>query len=115
MVGDTALGIVTGKASMREFAQFLGGGVLFFSRVTDGTDLKGVYEINLSAVRPTPPRGGEGGAPGGPRGGGGVGGSSAGFDAMQDALREQMGLQLIATKIPVKLVVIDHVEIPPSN
>jgi uncharacterized protein (TIGR03435 family) len=115
MVGDTALGIVTGKASMREFAQFLGAGVLLFSRVTDGTDLKGVYEINLSAVRPTPPRGGEGGAAGGPRGGGGVGGSSAGFDAMQDSLREQMGLQLIATKIPVKLVVIDHVEIPPSN
>jgi uncharacterized protein (TIGR03435 family) len=114
-IGDTVLGIVTGRASMKDFAQFLSGRVVLQARVADGTNFKGIYEINVSALRPTPPRGSDG-APGGPRSGGaGVGGPSDSFLALQDALQQQMGLQLNATKIPAKLIVIDHAEMPPSN
>jgi uncharacterized protein (TIGR03435 family) len=100
---------ITGKASMKTFAEFVTGRIILLARVADATELKGIYDIHLdiSSPRPTPGAGGARGG-GGPR-------PSGGPDPFEEALRQQMGLDLTVAKVPTKLIVIDHAEKPTEN
>jgi uncharacterized protein (TIGR03435 family) len=74
-------------------------------RVVDETGLKGAYSFKLEFVPDQkPPRPGEEG-------------SSPGSDGSSifAALQEQLGLNLRASKGPVEVLVIDHVEKPTAN
>jgi uncharacterized protein (TIGR03435 family) len=110
--GDTISTVISGKASIKTFAEFMTSRVVLLARVADETRIAGIYDINLSynSPRPTPGPGG-----GGPRGGGGGGGQSAGFLALQDALQDQLGLQLNEGRVPTRLILIDHAEKPAEN
>jgi uncharacterized protein (TIGR03435 family) len=111
--GTLTYSLVTGKASMKSFAEFLTGRLILLARVSDRTGLPGIYEIKLgvSSQLPPPSDTTQGGARGGPRG---VADPSA-PSPLQDALQDQMGLQLSETKVPKQVIVVDHVEMPNKN
>jgi len=111
--GTLAYSLVTGKASMKSFAEFLTGRLILLARVSDRTGLPGIYEIKLgvSSQLPPPSDATPGGARGGPRG---VADPSA-PSPLQDALQDQMGLQLNETKVSRQVIVVDHVEMPNKN
>src|SRR5262250_1053701 len=97
------LGVVTGKASMKTLADFLTGRPLLRTRVSDGTHVEGIYDIDITVAVPLFINGA-------PRGQ--SNGQAESFDALQDALRHQLGLQLNEAKVQTRLIVIDRVEKP---
>jgi uncharacterized protein (TIGR03435 family) len=121
IVGNTEQRVITGKASMEAFLDFIsirpplraGGGGDRIDTILDRTDLKEIYSFNLSyAVPPAAPSGGDG-----QRGGGAgyVEGFSPALPNMRDALREQLGLRLESAKVPMDYIVIEHAEKPSEN
>jgi bla regulator protein blaR1 len=74
-------------------APFLGG-----RTVVDQTGLKGTYDFTLTWS--DQPVGAEGGAD---------------VPSLFTAVQEQLGLKLVATKVPVEVIVIDHIEKPSEN
>jgi uncharacterized protein (TIGR03435 family) len=111
--GSLIFSSVTGKASMKSFAEFLTGRLILLARVSDGTELPGIYEIKLSvSSQLAPPSDATpGGARGGPRGATDPSAPSP----LQDALLDQMGLQLNEAKVPKQVIVVEHVEMPNKN
>jgi uncharacterized protein (TIGR03435 family) len=103
---------VSGKVAMPWFADYLS---LRLGRpVMDQTELDGAYVIALDWVPDSPeapgaaatsqPAAPDGGAPG------------ASGPSIFTALQEQLGLKLTATKGPVEILIIDHMEkIPTEN
>ena len=117
-VGASVQRAITGSASIETFLDFLTHRLpLVNSRnpeVLDRTDLKGIYAFNFSyTVPPVAPATGETG-----RRGGGVpadGGESPAVQSLFEAMKEQLGLRMQSAKIPVDVVVIEHVEMPSEN
>jgi uncharacterized protein (TIGR03435 family) len=70
--------------------------------VVDQTGLPGTFDFTLdyTAEAPAPPNG----APPDPQG-----------TSFLSALREQLGLKLVPTTAPVRMLVVDHVERPSAN
>lgn len=92
-----AVNVVLGKASMQRLANVLSG--LIVEPVTDGTGLKGNYDVKLRAL---------------------VAGHSAGVAAnsepdLFEALQEQLGLKLVRKKSPTAILVVDHIEKTPTE
>jgi uncharacterized protein (TIGR03435 family) len=84
--------LAAGAMSMPEFADYLAAQNDF--PVIDRTELRAKYEIVLYYSKP-------------------LQASENGFDLLT-ALREQLGLELQSRKVPVNLLVIDHIEQTPS-
>jgi bla regulator protein BlaR1 len=66
--------------------------------VIDKTELHGKYDLDLKWLRDDAPQGTDDAAP-----------------TIYTALQEQMGLKLVASKGPVKTLVVDHIEMPSEN
>jgi uncharacterized protein (TIGR03435 family) len=101
--------IITGKASIRAFTEFLSHRIWLLAPVVDNTNLKGTYVLNLSYSLPlwrpidVGQRGGVGSV------------AEQGFSAFQAAMQEQLGLRLERAKVPHEFMVIDHIEKPSEN
>jgi len=92
-----AVNVVLGKASMQRLANVLAG--LLGEPVTDGTGMKGNYDIKLRAL---------------------IAGHSAGVAAnsepdLFEAVQEQLGLKLVRKKSPIETLVVDHIEKTPTE
>lgn len=102
-IGDRGKFTLAGKrVAMKNFAIALGS--LIGDMVVDQTGLDGVYDFTLDLGRagfaPTP---------------GSPGNQLDGVNAVISALQDQLGLKLERTKVPVEMLVIDHVEKPAAN
>jgi uncharacterized protein (TIGR03435 family) len=82
--------------------------------VIDRTGLTGDFDIDLDLSRVTGPASQRGGAAGERTREGGVSREDL-FWAMANAVQEQLGLRLVATKAPIEVLVVDHVEKPTEN
>jgi uncharacterized protein (TIGR03435 family) len=99
--------VVAKNATITDFAELLQGGVLD-RPVVDRTGLAGRYDFGL-IYRPDQPLAGDRGdkSP-----------APSDQDALQDiygAVQQQLGLRLEATKTPVDVIVVDHLEKPSEN
>jgi len=74
-------------------------GLLDHAPVLDETGLRGAYDLSLEFIRPGDPPPSQADSP----------------PDLFAALQEQLGLELRATKRRVEVVVIDHIERPPTN
>jgi uncharacterized protein (TIGR03435 family) len=98
---------VAKNATIADFAGLLQGGVLD-RPVVDRTGLAGRYDFGL-IYRPDQPLAGDRGdnLP-----------TPSDQDALQDiyaAVQQQLGLRLEATKTPIEVIVVDHLEKPSEN
>jgi len=91
-----AVNVVLGKASMQRVASVLSG--LLGEPVTDGTGLKGTFDVKFRALVPQ-----HGDAAG-----------SADPDLFE-ALRVELGLKLVRKKSMVAVLVVDHMERTPTE
>jgi uncharacterized protein (TIGR03435 family) len=119
--GETVQRVITGKASVKDFLDFIGLRPPLISRmgssdaILNRTDLKGIYAFRLAyTLPPAVPVGDNIGR----RGGGAppsFGQVTPALAAFRDALEEQLGLRLEFAKIPRDIPVIEHVEPPSEN
>lgn len=119
--GETVQRIITGKASMKDFVDFIGLRPPLMARmgssdaILDRTDLKGTYAFHLTyAVPRVVPVTDDSGR----RGGGtppAFGEVPPALANLRDALQEQLGLRLEFAKIPTDIPVIEQVEKPSEN
>jgi uncharacterized protein (TIGR03435 family) len=84
------------------------------STVLDKTGLTGTYDYTLEFAPDENARGGMMMGPGGPPGGGGAPPAASG-PSIFTALQEQLGLKLESQKLPVDVIVIDHIQQPSPN
>ena len=91
--------LVAGAMSMAQFADYLAGQNDF--PVIDLTELRGKYDIVFYYSRPVPISANPQATP-----------AENGIDLLP-ALREQLGLELQKRKVPVDLLVVDHIEQTP--
>jgi len=97
---NTAISTIAKGLTIQEFADFLAGPLK--TPIVDQTGLKGQYDFVLDFTQYLPP--------GGPRG------LDDFLDAIPATLEGELGLKLERqTKIPVEVLVIDHVEKPSAN
>jgi uncharacterized protein (TIGR03435 family) len=101
---------ITGRASMKTFADSMSFASAPFKRFVDNTGLAGIYDITLSYADPLPVP-----TETGQRGGGGGDVGAQALSAIQAAVQEQLGLRLESAKVPEEFVVIEHVEKPAEN
>jgi uncharacterized protein (TIGR03435 family) len=118
--GETLQRVITGKASLKDFVDFIGLRPPLMSRmgssdaILDRTDLKGIYIFNFRYTVPAVPLGDGSGR----RGGGApaaFGVTTPALANFRDALQEQLGLRLEFAKIPIDIPVIEQVEKPAEN
>jgi len=100
------------QLDLKSFAAFLAGQI--GQPVADLTEVKGLFDIKLTW---TPEgRGGPGGGVGGEAHEGiGGGASDPSGPTIYTALQEQLGLRLQGQKIPVEIVIVDHLEKVPTE
>jgi uncharacterized protein (TIGR03435 family) len=106
-LGFRALGnLIVNNANMSDFTQLMQAAVLD-RPVVDQTDLKGRFDFTLKWTPDESQFNGRGGSV-----------KSDAADAPPDlftAIQEQLGLQLKSAKVPVDVLVVDHVEKPSEN
>jgi len=108
-LGMQGLGRVSVRnATIADFAQLMQGRILD-RPVVDQTGLAGRYDFSLQWTPDDSQYGGRGGQAPPPANGG-----TAPPDLF-NAMQEQLGLKIEATKAPVDVLVIDHVEKPSDN